>query len=430
MFCFKGSCKMNISLIIDTESVLLINYFTFARNLNRYMKKLNLLFPVVLFSVQSVFGQRIDKETISFQLLKEPVFTTDLANRNYTITVKSPYNITKDDVLRMSKEEYQNQVNNYQTNVETAKIEHQERLKDYEAEVKKLQEKFKLESAEYNKLSAVEKIAAVNGAPILRLPSRPVLNIPPMPVYRQPDLKDALIVDNKILASQMDVAGFSKGGNYLDVLVEMERTNFQDNQGKTFANQPVRIVGKQNGVVKLDKTYFSDFAEIASVPTNEINLNVHEKRYLQRTMDRTRNIINDNFGYQTINSSVTLETVKNKGDYDDLEKAYIYVTTNLKKLQAKSDYAPNKVAMENMQKGIEMWKTALGKVNYNDKKALYNQKIGEYLYFNLIRLNLALGNYTEAEKYLNELQEHLVDIKLSYDANLELKRLEEKIYNN
>lgn len=394
------------------------------------MKKINLLFPVVLFSVQSVFGQRIDKETISFQLLKEPVFTTDLANRNYTITVKSPYNITKDDVLRMSKEEHQNQVNNYQTNVETAKIEHQERLKDYEAEVKKLQEKFKLESAEYNKLSAVEKIAAVNGAPILRLPSRPVLNIPPMPVYRQPDLKDALIVDNKILASQMDVAGFSKGGNYLDVLVEMERTNFQDNQGKTFANQPVRIVGKQNGVVKLDKTYFSDFAEIASVPTNEINLNVHEKRYLQRTMDRTRNIINDNFGYQTINSSVTLETVKNKGDYDDLEKAYIYVTTNLKKLQAKSDYAPNKVAMENMQKGIEMWKTALTKVNYNDKKALYNQKIGEYLYFNLIRLNLALGNYTEAEKYLNELQEHLVDIKLSYDANLELKRLEEKIYNN
>ncbi len=430
MIYFKGSCKMNISLIIDTESVLLIIYFTFARNLNRYMKKLNLLFPVVLFSVQSVFGQRIDKETISFQLLKEPVFTTDLANRNYTITVKSPYNITKDDVLRMSKEEYQNQVNNYQTNVETAKIEHQERLKDYEAEVKKLQEKFKLESAEYNKLSAVEKIAAVNGAPILRLPSRPVLNIPPMPVYRQPDLKDALIVDNKILASQMDVAGFSKGGNYLDVLVEMERTNFQDNQGKTFANQPVRIVGKQNGVVKLDKTYFSDFAEIASVPTNEINLNVHEKRYLQRTMDRTRNIINDNFGYQTINSSVTLETVKNKGDYDDLEKAYIYVTTNLKKLQAKSDYAPNKVAMENMQKGIEMWKTALTKVNYNDKKALYNQKIGEYLYFNLIRLNLALGNYTEAEKYLNELQEHLVDIKLSYDANLELKRLEEKIYNN
>lgn len=394
------------------------------------MKKLNLFFVILLFSAQFVVAQRIDKETISFQLLKEPVFSTDLANRNYTITVKSPYNITKDDVLRLSKEDHQKKVDGYQANVETAKIEHQERIRDYEEEVKKLQEKFKLESAEYSKLSAVEKIATTNGSPMLRLPSRPVLNIPSMPVYRQPDLRDALIVDNKILASQMDVAGFSKGGNALDVTIEMEHTNFQDNQGKTFANQPVRIIAKQNGTVKLDKTYFSDFAEIASVPTNELNLNSHEKMYLQRTMDRTRNIINDNFGYQTINSNVILETVKNKGDYDDLEKAYIYVTTNLKKFQAKPDYAPNKVAMENLQKGVDLWKTALTKVNYNDKKALYNEKIAQYIYFNLIRLNLALGNYQEAEKYLNELQEHLVDIKLSYDTKLELKKLEEKIYNN
>ncbi|PWN70204.1 hypothetical protein C1631_009445 [Chryseobacterium phosphatilyticum] len=394
------------------------------------MNKLKLLFLIPVFYSSFSHAQRIDKETISFQLLKEPVFATDQGSRNYTITVKSPYNITKDDVLRQSKEDYQKQVDNYQTNVESAKLEHAERLKDYDAEVKKLQEKYKLESAEYSKLSAVEKIAATNGAPVLRIPSRPVLNIPPVPVYRQPDLKDALIVDNKILASQMDITGFSKGGSNLDIVIEMERTNFQDNQGKTFANQPTRIIGKQNGDIKLDKTYFSDFTEIASVPTNEINLNAQEKRFLQRTMDRTRNIINENFGYQTINSMVTLSTVKNKGEYDDLEKAYIYVTTNLKKLQAKSDYAPNKVAMENMQKGIDIWKNTLTKVNYQDKKAVYNQKIGEYLYFNLIRLNIALGNYQEAEKYLNELQEHLVDIKLSYDANLELKRLEEKIYNN
>ncbi len=394
------------------------------------MNKLKLFYLIPLLCSSFSHAQRIDKETISFQLLKEPVFATDLANRNYTITVKSPYNITKDDVIKQSKEDYQRQVDNYQANVESAKLEHAERLKDYDAEVKKLQEKYKLESAEYSKLSAVEKIATNNGGPVLRIPSRPVLNIPPVPVYRQPDLKEALIVDNKILASQMNVIGFSKGGNYLDISIEMERTNFQDNQGKTFANQPTRIIGKQNGAVKLDKTYFSDFTEVASVPTNEINLNAQEKSFLQRTMDRTRNIINDNFGYQTINSMVTLSTVKNKGEYDDLEKAYIYVTTNLKKLQAKPDYAPNKVAMENMQKGIDIWKSALTKVNYQDKKAAYNQKIGEYLYFNLIRLNIALGNYQEAEKYLNELQEHLVDIKLSYDANLELKRLEEKIYNN
>ncbi|PKF74434.1 hypothetical protein [Chryseobacterium sp. PMSZPI] len=393
------------------------------------MNKLKLLFLIPILYSPFSHAQRIDKEIINFQLLKEPIFATDLANRNYTITVKSPYNITKEDVLKQSKEDHQKLVDNYQGSVEAAKQEHAEKLKDYDAEVKRLQEKYKLESAEYSKLSAVEKIAATTGPPVLRIPPRPVLNIPSTPVYKQPDLKDALIVDNKILASQMSITGFSKGGNYLDIVIEMERTNFQDNQGKTFANQPTRIIGKQNGAIKLDKTYFSDFTEVANVPTNEINLNAQEKIFLQRTMDRTKNVINENFGYQTINSTVTLASVKNKGEYDDLEKAYIYVTTNLKKLQAKSDYAPNKVAMENMQKGIDTWKNALTKVNYQDKKALYNAKIGEYLYFNLIRLNIALRNYQEAEKYLNELQEHLVDIKLSYDANLELKKLEETIYN-
>lgn len=220
------------------------------------MKKVKLLFIIPLFAAQAVSAQRIDKETISFQVLKEPVYATDPKDRNYTVTVRSPYNITKEDVLRMSEEEYQRKADYYREDVESAKAEHQEKLKEYEEEVKKLQEKFKLESAEYNKLSAVEKIAAANGAPVLRLPARPALNIPPMPGYRQPDLKDALIVDNKILASQMEVAGFSKGGNDLELEIEMERTHFQDNQGKTFANQPVRIIGKQNGTVKLIKPIF------------------------------------------------------------------------------------------------------------------------------------------------------------------------------
>ncbi|RXM40272.1 hypothetical protein BOQ62_07010 [Chryseobacterium sp. CH21] len=71
------------------------------------MNKLKLLFLIPLFYSEFSQAQRIDKEMISFQLLKEPVFSTDLSSRNYMITVKSPYNITKDDVVRLSKEDYQ-----------------------------------------------------------------------------------------------------------------------------------------------------------------------------------------------------------------------------------------------------------------------------------------------------------------------------------
>ncbi|MDH6252623.1 phage-related minor tail protein [Chryseobacterium sp. H1D6B] len=393
--------------------------------------KLNFIFSVFLTCSAVISqAQRIDSENTAFQLLKEPVNPVESQNRNFSVTVSSPYNITKEDVVKEAKENFQKQVANYDQSIEDAKTEHAERLKDYEAEVKKLNEKYRTESEQYNKLKAVEKIAMNAGPPVLRLPSRPQLNIPQKPIYREPDLKNALIVDNKVLSSQINIDGFSRGGSYLDISINMERTNFQDNAGKTFANQPTKLVVKQNGTAKIDKALFSDFEEIASSPTNEIDLSAHEKSYLQKVISRINEILAENYGYSKINSTVKLETVKNKGEYDDLEKAYIYVTTNLKKMQAKPDYTPNKAAFENMNKGVDIWKETLKKVNYNDKKALYNGKIGTYLYMNLIRLNIALGNKTEAEKYLNEMQEHLVDLKLSFDQNYELKALEQKIYNN
>lgn len=392
--------------------------------------KYNSILSVLFLSVATLgYAQRIDSEQVTFQLLREPANPVDSQSRNFSVVVNSPYNMTKEDVIKEAKEKFQKQVDNYDQSVQDAKLQHEERLKDYEAEVKKLTEKYKTESEQYNKMKAVEKIAMNAMPPVLRLPSRPQLNVPQKPVYRDPDLRTALIVDNKVLASQVNIDGFSRGGNAVDISINMERTNFQDNAGKTFASQPTKLVVKQNGVVKIDKTLFSDFEEVASSPTNEINLSDHERAYLQKVMNKINEILADNFGYSKINSTVKLETVKNKGEYNDLEKASIYVTTNLKKLQARPDYTPNKAALENMDKGVALWKDALKKINYEDKKAAYNAKIAAYLYMNLIRLNLAMGKKAEAEKYLNEMQEHLVDMKLSFDQNYELKGLEQKIYN-
>lgn len=391
--------------------------------------KYSFIFSILLsIGAVSLHAQRIDAENIQFQLLKEPSNPVDAQNRNFSVTVNSPYNITKENVTQQAKADFQKRVDNYDQSVADAKTQHEERLKDYDAEVKKLQEKYKTESAEYNKLKTVEKIAMNAMPPVLRIPSRPQLNVPQKPVYTEPDLRNALIVDNKVLASQIGIEGFTKG-NAIEITVDMERTNFQDNAGKSFANQPTKLIVKQNGAVKIDKTLFTDFQEIASSPTNEIDLSAHEKIYLQKVINKINEILADNYAYSKINSTVKLETVKNKGEYDDLEKASIYVTTNLKKLQAKPDYAPNKTALESMEKGVSIWKDSLKKINYDDKKAPYNAKIAAYLYMNLIRLNVALGKKSDAEKFLNDMQEHLVDMKLSWDQNNELKQLEQKIYN-
>jgi hypothetical protein len=117
--------------------------------------------------------------------------------------------------------------------------------------------------------------------------------------------------------------------------------------------------------------------------------------------------LNEMYGYRATTKQVKILSVKNKGEYDDLERAHIYVTTNLKKLQADPDPTMNEIAFTNMQKGIDIWLQTLTKV---------------------MRVNLVLDKKKEAEKYLNQLQENLVDIKLSNEEERELNEVEKTIY--
>jgi hypothetical protein len=87
-------------------------------------------------------------------------------------------------------------------------------------------------------------------------------------------------------------------------------------------------------------------------------------------------------------------------------------------------------AKAGLQKGIDIWTNTLSKIDYKDKKADFNAKIAEFVYFNLIRLNLALGNKKDAEKYLNEMQENMIYMKLSYDDENALKSIENQIYKS
>ena len=264
--------------------------------------------------------------------------------------------------------------------------------------------------------------------PRLVNPTKPVYVKPLPPVYQEPNLNNYIIVDNNVLSSQINVEGFSKEGNYLDVAVDIRGVQFQDNAGQTFANQPTTLVVKVNGVEKINTKFFQEFKFVSSSPSNNINKPLEEKNHLNKVVAFLNQYLNDNYGFQSIKKTVKLDKVKNKGQYDDLEKAHIYVTTNLKKLQP-SEPERSAAAVTAMQKGIDIWLETLKKVEFKkDSKSDFNAKIGEYIYFNLIRLNLAMNKKAEAEKYLNELQENLIGIKLSYDEQTELKALESEIY--
>lgn len=121
--------------------------------------RIKLLSLVILFSVQAVFSQRIDPETVEFQLLKQPKNLIEESSRKLKVTVTSPYNIKAEDVINNSKLDFQKDLKNYDNVVLESQKEFQQKLKDFDVDVKKAKEQFELENAEFKKYSLLERLA-------------------------------------------------------------------------------------------------------------------------------------------------------------------------------------------------------------------------------------------------------------------------------
>jgi hypothetical protein len=379
----------------------------------------------------SAHAQSISTETVNYKVVKSPKTFIEESQRKLKVTVTSPYNVTTEQVVAQHKADFENQLKNFDKTVAESEALHQQKLKDYDKEVINAKEKFETESAEFKKLSLLERLAMTEQGknPKMATPSKPVYYAPQKPVYREPNLNEHIIVNNEVLSTQINVEGFTRDGNNLEVAVDIKKLTFQDNNGQTFANQPTKVIAKVNGVEKLNATYFQEFKMVASSPSNNINQPLTEKNFLNEVIAHINSVLNDNFAVQSMNRTMVLATVKNnKGKYDDLEKASIYVATNLKKLNPQNAEM-NQAAIAGLQKGIDIWKATIDKVNFKDKKADFNAKIGEMVYFNLMRINLALNNKKEAENWLNAMQENLIYMDLSYDSKNALKSVESEIYN-
>ena len=392
------------------------------------MKK---LYPLLIFVILSStsWGQSFNDEWIEYRISNPPKFQTEETQRFFKVTVTSPYNVTAESIIAQSKVDFDNEIKNYATVVANSEKEYQVKLKNYDQEVADAKAKFELESAEFKKLTLLERMSMTEQgkAPRLVTPNKPVYIKPYPPVYQEPNLNNYVIVNNDVLATQVNVDGFTRGQNSLDISIDIQKIAFQDNAGQTFAKQPTKITAKLNGIEKATALLFQEFKFISSSPTNNINKPLAEKNFLTEVMTAINRYLNEQFGYKTEVRKIKLETIKNKGKYDDMEKAYIYISTNLRKLDPQNPEI-SAAARAGIQKGVDLLNTCLTKVDYKDKKADYSAKVAASIYLNLIRLQIALNQKTAAEKNLNELQENLIYMDLSRDDAEELKALEAQIY--
>ncbi len=392
------------------------------------MKKLLLLVAVTLSTAN--FAQRIQEEKITYYDIINPKVELDVSIKNYSVVVNIPYTMTTEDVKAQSLADFEEEKANYQNVLEESKKDYQEKLDNYDAEVKQAKENYDAEMKDFKELSLLERLALTDQGkkPKLKTPARPQYVEPSEPVYREPNLADYLIFDKDALGDNINLNGFEKGEGLL-FTIDLEKMEFQENAGQTFFKQPAKLTVMVSGQVQEEKMFGEESKFLTSSSTNTINLNRYEKDNVKKTLTDIEAYINDIYGYTPTQKTIVIEFPKNrKREYDQLERAKITAISAFRKMTKTATADRRAIAIRDLEKAEGIWAEELKKVDYSDKKALYNATVAKSIYFNLLNIQTQLGQKEKAEATLAKMQEHMIDLNMSSSEEDRLANLETQIY--
>jgi hypothetical protein len=404
------------------------------------MKKITLLLMLVAGSTG--YTQSIEKETVTFSSERLPLMPI-AGLEGYNFTVETPYKENNDAVIEDARAKYDAEVANYPNTVAEAEIAYERALVEYEEDVVKARENYKLQSEEYDKLSAVEKIALKAQAPVLRLPSKPNYYKPAEPVYREPNTSNIITFDPEVLASSyLKLAGYNKveGGNVLmgtvilqDIQAESPISRYDEKMvynsstktrvpQRTYYfitkyNRPTYVKLQLGNEILFEGVLESSLVQDSIRTTTRPNMMNVERESVREALALANDFINTNYGYSQVERTYDVEYVKNKkGEYDDLELAKDLALASYKNFDGGKN-------VESLNKAIAIWLKAIEESDLESKKARINKKVTIPLLMNLINAYLVTENPAMAQKYFTALK----DIKVPYRVEIMLDGIESEI---
>lgn len=392
------------------------------------MRKLLFLLAITLTS--HVFAQRIQEEKITYFDIIKPKEQLDASIKNYSVVVNIPYTMTAEDAKAQSLADFETEKANYQNLLEQSKKDYQDKLDNYDAEVEQAKENYDAEMKDFKELSLLERLALTDQGkkPKLKTPSRPQYVEPAEPKYREPNLADYLIFDRDALGDNITLNGFEKGEGVM-FIIDMQKMEFQENAGQTFFKQPAKLTVLSNGLSIGEKAFGEESKFLTSSSTNTINLNRYEKENVLKTLKTIESYMNSTYGYTPTKKTITIRYPKNrKREYDQLEKAKITAISAFRKMTKNASQDRRAIAIKDLEKAENIWNEALKKVNYSDKKALYNATVAKSIYFNMLSIQTQLGQKEKAEATLTQMQDQLIELNLNYNEENRLEKLETQIY--
>lgn len=406
------------------------------------MKNFLLLFLALNISI-AVSAQKILDQTVTFTSIRLPLKPLDTSIKGYSFEVETPYPANSDAIVSNAKKQHDQDVKSYPEKVKKSEEDYQVALKQYDKDVETARENFKLESDEFNKKSALERLALSEDKPALHLPTKPNYYKPGEPEYVEPALGSVIIANPEFLAASLKLEGYKKSNDtattlYGDAIVgnfdyvEPERKsdvqsqyNVKTGQSEkrtvvsyiTRYKQPVFLKLKYNGKMIFDgiidsTSVYTSLKE--SNPSPKINI---ERKSLDEAIQKTNEFINSNYGFTPISHEYKVRYVKNnKGEYDALEQAKNKAVKGYLELSNSSN-------SENLNQAIKEWNEILEQSDPSDRKAHVDEKVTTAILFNLVDAYMVSN---EAEKAFNTYNK-LIALKLNYSDELEAKKYPDQI---
>jgi hypothetical protein len=396
--------------------------------------KITKQFPIlILFLTATLFSysQRILSEDINYYNVRTPNNPLDESIKTYKVIVETPYTLTAEQVRAQSLSDFEKEKANYANVVAESKIEFQKQLDNYDEDVARAKDIYETEMADFKELSMLERLALTEQGkkPTLKVPARPQYVEPREPVYREPNLDDYLIFDNDVLADGIKLSGYEKGSDVLFV-INISKMQFQDNGGQTFYSQPTTLKVLKGAEQLDEKVFDEEFKFLTSSNSNSINLGRYEKDNVIKIIGEISTYINEEFGYIPVASKIEIEYPKNKDrEYDALENAKNKAISAYRKLKEDISNSTRERALSELAEVRKVWQDQLKMVDYNDKKAVMNAKVGKMIMFNLLRVDVTLKDKIQAEETLALMQEKRIDLDFNYYEEEEFTALEEQVYN-
>ena len=383
------------------------------------MKLINVLTVLICISVGfNTSAQKIQETVLQYEYVQQPLNPlTGLAS--YSFTVVTPYPENHDALLSQADKECQERLDGYPAEVEEAKRMHAEREDSYADDVALAQYNFQLETEAFDNLNAIEKLALEEGRPKLRMPSKPgPFRAPTEPTYIAPNTSTSIIFKTDVLAdTYLKLEGFEQGTeNALTGTVDMEAFDAGDTERKsstkkvynatskqyvdqttytyeTAVRRPTRLTLEFNGETIYNEI-FEGTGEYSTTRTpSSPNMFQMEKNNVSDILKVINTYLNEQYGFVNVPAALTIRAPKNKGEYNDLEKAGKLAKRGINPMGS-SD------GKTELAEAIQIWNTALGESDVNDKKARINNKVTQSIYQNLIEAAIYKEDFINAQDNL------------------------------